>query len=52
MGIQEYLFENGRIDNIFTDVYYDAFTTAMHEVIRTFTLPTNEMGYFVTVCHF
>ena len=48
MGIQEYLFENGRIDNIFTDVYYDAFTTAMHEVIRTFTLPTNEMGYFVT----
>lgn len=48
LGIQEYLFENGRIDNIFTDVYYDAFTTALHEVIREFKLPTNEMGYFVT----
>ena len=48
MGIQEYLFENGRIDNIFTDTYYDAFTTALHEVIKEFKLPTNEMGYFVT----
>ena len=43
MGIQEYLFENGRIDNIFTDTYYDAFTTALHEVIKEFKLPTNEM---------
>ena len=48
MGIQEYLFENGRIDNIFTDTYYDAFTSACHEVIKEFKLPTNEMGYFVT----
>ena len=30
---QEYLFENGRIDNIFTDVYYDPFTSALHEVL-------------------
>ena len=59
MGIQEYLFENGRIDNIFTDTYYDAFTTALHEVIKEFKsptneiiiefkLPTNELGYFAT----
>jgi len=48
LGIQEYLFENGRIDNIFTDAYYDAFTTALHEVIKNFKLPTNELGYFVT----
>lgn len=48
LGIQEYLFENGRIDNIFTDTYYDAFTTSLHEVINHFKLPTNEMGYFVT----
>ena len=47
MGIQEYLFENGWIDNIFTDTYYDAFTTALHEVIKEFKLPTNEMGYIV-----
>jgi len=48
LGIQECLFENGRIDNIFTDSYYDAFTTALHEVIKNFKLPTNELGYFVT----
>ena len=47
-GIQEYLFENGRIDNIFTDMYYEPFTSSLHEVIKDFKLPINEMGYFVT----
>mgnify|MGYP001496115384 CR=1 FL=1 len=45
---QEYLFENGRIDNIFTDVYYEPFTSALHEVVKDFKLPVNELGYFVT----
>ena len=44
----EYLFENGRIDNIFTDMYYEPFTSALHEVIKDFKLPVNELGYFVT----
>ena len=48
LGIQEYLFENGRIDNIFTDMYYEPFTSALHEVIKDFKLPVNEIGYFVT----
>ncbi len=48
LGIQEYLFENGRIDNIFTDAYYEGFTTALHEVVKNFKLPVNELGYFVT----
>jgi len=48
LGIQEYLFENGRIDNIFTDTYYDPFTSALHEVVKDFKLPVNELGYFVT----
>ena len=48
LGIQEYLFENGRIDNIFTDMYYEPFTSALHEVIKDFKLPINELGYFVT----
>ena len=48
LGIQEYLFENSRIDNIFTDVYYDPFTSALHEVVKDFKLPVNELGYFVT----
>jgi len=48
LGIQEYLAENGRIDNIFTDMYYEPFTSALHEVIKDFKLPVNELGYFVT----
>jgi hypothetical protein len=34
LGIQEYLFENSRIDNIFTDQYYETFTSALHEVVQ------------------
>lgn len=45
---QEYLFENGRIDNIFMDNYYEPFTSALHEVIKDFRLPVNELGYYVT----
>ncbi|XP_023330096.1 glutamine-rich protein 1-like, partial [Eurytemora carolleeae] len=45
---QEFLFENGRIDNVFTDAYFDGFTTALHEVVKEFKLPMNELGYFVT----
>ena len=48
LGIQEFLFENSRIDNIFTDVYYDPFTSGLHEVVKDFKLPVNELGYFVT----
>ena len=40
---QEYLFENGRIDNIFTDTYYDPFTSALHEVVKDFKLPVSEL---------
>lgn len=47
-GIQEYLFENGRMDSIFTDQYYESFTSALHEVVNNFKLPTNELGYYVT----
>ena len=47
LGIQEYLFENSRIDNIFTDVYYDPFTSARHEAAKDFKLYVKELGYFV-----
>ena len=42
------MFENGRIDNIFMDAYYDPFTSALHDVVKDFRLPVNELGYFVT----
>ena len=45
-GIQEYLFENGRIDNIFTDQYYEPFTSALHEVVKDFKVIFLEFKYF------
>lgn len=47
-GIQEYLLEKGKTDNIFGDQYYEPFTTALHEMVKDFKLPKNELGYFVT----
>ncbi|CAL1544797.1 unnamed protein product [Lymnaea stagnalis] len=35
LGIQQYLYENGRIDNIFTDMYFDKFTDSLHETLKT-----------------
>ena len=34
-------YQNGRIDNIFTDAYYDPFTSALHEVVKDFKLPVS-----------
>jgi len=43
-GIQHYLFENGRVDNIFTDVYYERFTDALHELLSTHEIHLNTQG--------
>ena len=45
-GSSEYLFEYSRVD-IITDVYYDPFTSAMHEVAKDFKLSVKELGHFV-----
>lgn len=37
LGVQQYLFENGRIDNIFTDISYEKFTDNLNEVAKRFT---------------
>lgn len=41
-GIQQYLFENGRIDNIFTDRYYEQFTDCLDEVAKKFSVLYND----------
>ncbi|GLV41688.1 without children [Carabus blaptoides fortunei] len=48
LGIQQYLFENGRIDNIFTDAYYEKFTDCLDEVARKFSVLYNDSHYIVT----
>ncbi|XP_044256741.1 zinc finger MYM-type protein 3 [Tribolium madens] len=48
LGIQQYLFENGRIDNIFCDPYYEQFTDSLDEVARKFSVLYNDSHYIVT----
>ncbi|XP_067013358.2 zinc finger MYM-type protein 3 [Anabrus simplex] len=48
LGIQQYLFENGRIDNIFTDSYYEKFTECLDEVAKRFAVLYNDSQYIVT----
>jgi len=38
------LFENGRVDNIFTDVYYERFTDALHELLSSHEVHLNAQG--------
>jgi len=44
LGIQHYLFENGRVDNIFTDVYYERFTDALHDLLSAHEVHLNTQG--------
>ncbi|XP_022815750.1 zinc finger MYM-type protein 3-like [Spodoptera litura] len=48
LGIQQYLFENGRIDNIFSDPYYEEFTDCLDEVARRFSILYDVSQYVVT----
>lgn len=47
-GIQQYLYENGRLDNIFTDTYYDTFTDSLNDVLQRYEIRLNTQG---TVAH-
>lgn len=42
LGIQQYLYENGRIDNIFTDPYYEKFTDCLDDVAKKFSVLYND----------
>ena len=46
VGIQQYLFENNRIDNIFTDFYYDRFTDCLNEILQAYQVSLNSQGSF------
>ena len=45
-GIQQYLYENGRIDNIFTDIYYEKFTEYLNEVLQKYEVRLNAQGWW------
>ncbi|KAH9505627.1 hypothetical protein Btru_056073 [Bulinus truncatus] len=44
LGIQQYLYENSRIDNIFTDLYFEKFTDILHELLKNLQPKVNSQG--------
>ncbi|XP_063282771.1 transcriptional regulator QRICH1 isoform X2 [Pelobates fuscus] len=43
--IQKYLFENGRVDDIFSDTYYSKFAEYLHDVLKSFQPRVTTLGY-------
>uniref|UniRef100_A0A182YNC1 TRASH domain-containing protein n=1 Tax=Anopheles stephensi TaxID=30069 RepID=A0A182YNC1_ANOST len=48
LGIQQYLFQNRRVENIFTDAYYERFTDCLDEVAKKFSMLYNDSQFIVT----
>ncbi|KAM3665997.1 transcriptional regulator QRICH1 isoform 2-T4 [Ammospiza maritima maritima] len=46
--IQKYLFENGRVDDIFSDLYYIRFTEWLHEVLKDIQPRVSPLGYILS----
>ncbi|XP_052808872.1 zinc finger MYM-type protein 4-like isoform X2 [Mya arenaria] len=47
LGIQQYMYENGRIDNIFGDIWYDGFTEALNAILTKYEPRLNHSGQLV-----
>ncbi|XP_052241686.1 uncharacterized protein LOC127851818 isoform X3 [Dreissena polymorpha] len=47
LGLQQYLFESGRIDNIFGDYYYERFTECLNELLTKYEPKLNHTGQLV-----
>ncbi|XP_041129681.1 glutamine-rich protein 1-like isoform X3 [Polyodon spathula] len=45
--IQKYLFENGRVDDIFSDPYYSRFSQWLHEVLKDWQPRIHPLGYMI-----
>ncbi|XP_034748086.1 uncharacterized protein LOC117956880 isoform X2 [Etheostoma cragini] len=45
LSIQQYLFENGRMENIFSDLIYDKFSTKFNKILKGFKPSISASGY-------
>ncbi|KAJ8000005.1 hypothetical protein DPEC_G00200320 [Dallia pectoralis] len=45
LGIQQYLFDNGRLENIFTDLFYSKFTMEITKLLKGFQPTITTSGY-------
>ncbi|PIO13346.1 hypothetical protein AB205_0180560, partial [Aquarana catesbeiana] len=43
----QYLCENGRVDDIFSDPYYLKFTEFLHQVLKTFQPRVTQLGFVI-----
>ncbi|CAH1799597.1 unnamed protein product, partial [Owenia fusiformis] len=47
LGIQQYLYESGRIDNLFADFYYEKFAESLNEIVSRYEVKLNHQGLIV-----
>ncbi|KAF4093675.1 hypothetical protein AMELA_G00004390 [Ameiurus melas] len=45
--IQKYLFENGRVDDIFSDQYYFRFSQCLHKILEEWRPSVHPLGYII-----
>ncbi|XP_061687588.1 transcriptional regulator QRICH1-like [Syngnathoides biaculeatus] len=45
--IQKYLFDNGRVDDIFSDQYYTRFAQSLHRILQPWTPSVHPLGYII-----
>uniref|UniRef100_H3AKV0 Uncharacterized protein n=1 Tax=Latimeria chalumnae TaxID=7897 RepID=H3AKV0_LATCH len=48
--IQKHMFDNDRIDNIFSDLYYTKFLERLHEALKDWHPGVSPLGYMIPSC--
>ncbi|KAK0149627.1 Glutamine-rich protein 1 [Merluccius polli] len=45
--IQKYLFDNGRVDDVFSDSYYTRFSHSLHQILEPWRPSVHPLGYVI-----
>uniref|UniRef100_A0A8D0A7F6 Glutamine rich 1 n=1 Tax=Sander lucioperca TaxID=283035 RepID=A0A8D0A7F6_SANLU len=45
--IQKYLFDNGRVDDVFSDQYYTRFAHSLHQILEPWRQSIHPLGYII-----
>lgn len=45
--LQKYLFDNGRVDDIFSDPYYTRFSQSLHQILEPWRSSVHPLGYII-----
>uniref|UniRef100_A0A667XYF8 Glutamine rich 1 n=1 Tax=Myripristis murdjan TaxID=586833 RepID=A0A667XYF8_9TELE len=45
--IQKYLFDNGRVDDVFSDPYYTRFSQSLHQILEPWRPSVHPLGYVI-----